>query len=42
MLVPLAEKYGIPVHVIGVGEKAEDLRPERAEEFVHSLVKLEG
>ncbi|HUK59644.1 MAG TPA: signal recognition particle-docking protein FtsY [Stellaceae bacterium] len=41
VLVPLAEKYGIPVHYIGVGEKAEDLRPFKAEEFARSLVGLE-
>jgi fused signal recognition particle receptor len=41
VLVPLAEKYGIPVHFIGVGEKAEDLRPFKAEEFARSLVGLE-
>src|SRR5579864_4677745 len=27
VLVALAEKYGLPVHFIGVGESAEDLRP---------------
>jgi fused signal recognition particle receptor len=42
VLVPLAERYGIPVHFIGVGEKAEDLRPFKAEEFARSLVGLEG
>jgi fused signal recognition particle receptor len=42
VLVPLAEKYGIPVHYIGVGEKAEDLRPFRADEFARSLVGLEA
>ena len=42
VLVPLAERYGIPVHYIGVGEKAEDLRPFKAEEFARSLVGLEA
>ncbi len=42
VLAPLAEKYGIPVHFIGVGERAEDLRPFKAEEFARSLVGLEG
>ena len=27
VLVSLAEKYGIPIHAIGIGETAEDLRP---------------
>jgi fused signal recognition particle receptor len=42
VLVSLAEKYGIPVHYIGVGEKAEDLRPFTAEAFARSLVGLEA
>ncbi|HLJ63764.1 MAG TPA: signal recognition particle-docking protein FtsY, partial [Stellaceae bacterium] len=41
VLVSLAEKYGIPVHFIGVGETAEDLRPFTAESFARSLVGLE-
>jgi fused signal recognition particle receptor len=41
VLVSLAEKYGIPVHYIGVGESAEDLRPFEAEAFARSLVGLE-
>ncbi|MFY8106537.1 MAG: signal recognition particle-docking protein FtsY, partial [Elstera sp.] len=27
VLVALAEKFGLPVHAIGIGEKADDLRP---------------
>ncbi len=27
VLVSLAEKYGIPIHAVGIGESAEDLRP---------------
>jgi fused signal recognition particle receptor len=42
VLVSLAEKYGIPVHYIGVGESAEDLRPFAAEAFARGLVGLEG
>ncbi len=42
VLVALAEKFGIPVHFIGVGEQADDLRPFRAEEFARSLAGLEG
>jgi fused signal recognition particle receptor len=42
VLVSLAEKYGIPVHAIGVGESAEDLRPFEAEAFARSLVGLEA
>jgi fused signal recognition particle receptor len=42
VLVSLAEKYGIPVHYIGVGERSEDLRPFKAEDFARSLVGLEA
>jgi len=41
VLVSLAERYGIPVHAIGVGETAEDLRPFEASAFARSLVGLE-
>ena len=27
ILVAAAEKFGLPIHAIGVGEKADDLRP---------------
>jgi fused signal recognition particle receptor len=40
VLVSLAEKYGIPIHFIGVGETAEDLRPFEAESFARSLIGL--
>ena len=42
VLVSLAEKYGIPVHYIGVGESADDLRPFTAEAFARSLVGLDA
>ncbi|MEQ8601766.1 MAG: signal recognition particle-docking protein FtsY [Marivibrio sp.] len=38
VLVALAEKIGLPVHAIGVGETAEDLRPFKAEDFANSLM----
>jgi fused signal recognition particle receptor len=42
VLVALAERYGLPVHFIGVGESAEDLRPFDAVDFANSLVGLES
>ena len=42
VLVSLAERYGIPVHAIGVGETAEDLRPFEATSFARSLVGLDS
>jgi fused signal recognition particle receptor len=41
VLVSLAEKYGIPVHAIGVGETADDLRPFEARAYARALVGLE-
>jgi fused signal recognition particle receptor len=40
VLVSLAERYGIPIHAIGVGETAEDLRPFEASAYARSLVGL--
>jgi len=42
VLVSLAEKYGIPIHAIGIGETAEDLRPFDARSYARSLVGLEA
>ena len=38
VVVALAEEFGIPVHYVGVGEQAGDLRPFDAEEFARGLV----
>jgi fused signal recognition particle receptor len=42
VLVSLAERYGIPIHLIGVGEGAEDLRPFEARAYARSLVGLDA
>jgi fused signal recognition particle receptor len=42
VLVSLAEKYGIPIHAIGIGESADDLRPFDARAYARSLVGLEA
>jgi fused signal recognition particle receptor len=41
VLVALAEKFGLPVHAIGVGEGAGDLRAFDARNFARSLMGLE-
>jgi fused signal recognition particle receptor len=41
VLVSLAEKYGIPIHAIGIGERTNDLRPFEARAYARSLVGLE-
>lgn len=40
VVVALAQDFGLPVHFIGVGETAEDLRPFKAEDFARSLMGL--
>ncbi|MEE8279951.1 MAG: signal recognition particle-docking protein FtsY [Alphaproteobacteria bacterium] len=40
VLVALAEKFGIPVHAVGVGEGLDDLRPFEAGDFARSLMGL--
>ncbi len=42
VLVALAERFGLPVHAVGVGETAEDLRPFTADDFARGLLGLEG
>jgi fused signal recognition particle receptor len=42
VLVSLAEKYGIPIHAIGIGEGADDLRPFDARAYARSLVGLDA
>jgi len=41
VLVALAQRHAIPIHFIGVGEKAEDLQPFNAETFARALVGLD-
>ena len=41
VLVSLAEKFGLPVHAIGIGEQAEDLQPFKAADFANSLMGLD-
>jgi fused signal recognition particle receptor len=40
VVVALAEEFGIPVNMVGVGERAGDLRPFEARDFARSLVGL--
>ena len=41
VLVALAERFGLPVHAIGVGEGVADLRPFSAPEFARGLLGLD-
>lgn len=38
IVVALADSFGLPVHAVGVGEQAEDLRPFSAQDFAKGLV----
>ena len=38
ILVALASQFNLPVHALGVGEQADDLRSFTAEEYVNSLL----
>lgn len=42
VLVGLADRFGMPVHFIGVGEGAEDLQPFNARDYARSLMGLSG
>ncbi len=38
VLVALADKFGLPIHAIGVGEQIDDLQPFDPEDFARALV----
>jgi fused signal recognition particle receptor len=40
VLVSLADKFGLPIHAIGVGEQIDDLSPFDPEDFARALVGL--
>ena len=42
VLVALADKFGLPIHAIGVGEQIDDLAPFDPEEFARALVGAEA
>ena len=41
VLVALADKFGLPIHAIGVGEQIDDLQPFDPEDFAKALVGIE-
>jgi len=38
VLIAAAERFGLPIHAVGIGEGMDDLRPFEAEEFGRALV----
>jgi fused signal recognition particle receptor len=41
VLVAAAEKFGLPIHAIGVGETIDDLRPFAPEEVARAIAGIE-
>jgi fused signal recognition particle receptor len=41
VLVSLADKFGLPIHAIGVGEQIDDLSPFDPEDFARALTGLD-
>ena len=41
ILVAIADKFGLPVHAIGVGEQVADLQPFDADEFARAIAGLD-
>ena len=41
VLVSLADKFGLPIHAIGLGEQIDDLSPFDPEDFARALVGLD-
>ena len=41
VVVALAERFGLPVHAVGVGETLDDMRPFEARVFARNLMGLE-
>ncbi len=42
VLVALADKFGLPIHAIGVGEQIDDLSPFDPDDFARALVGLDA
>ena len=42
VLVSLVERFGLPVHAIGIGEGVDDLRPFVAEDYAAGLTGLDS
>jgi fused signal recognition particle receptor len=42
ILVAIAEKFGLPVHFIGVGEQADDLEPFAARDFARAIAGFDS
>lgn len=41
ILVAIAQRFGLPIHAIGVGEGVDDMQPFKAESFARALADVE-
>ena len=41
ILVALAEKFKLPIHALGVGEKSDDLQSFTSEDYINSLMGID-
>lgn len=41
ILVAISEKYGLPVHAIGIGEGVDDLQPFKADDYARAIAGAE-
>jgi fused signal recognition particle receptor len=42
VLVALADRFGLPIHAIGVGEQIDDLAPFDPDDFARALTGLDS
>jgi fused signal recognition particle receptor len=42
ILVAIAERFGVPVHFIGIGEGLDDLQPFAARDFARAIAGLDS
>jgi len=42
VLVALADRFGLPIHAIGIGEQIDDLAPFDPDDFARALVGLDA
>ena len=42
VLVALADRFGLPIHAVGVGEQIDDLSPFDPDEFAAALVGIDA
>jgi fused signal recognition particle receptor len=41
ILVAIADRFGMPIHFVGVGESVEDLEPFKARDFARAIAGMD-